>query len=196
MPPTVRRRPLALGCMPPTRRQPPQAEPWTAVARRSRDTAWGWARVLNNQETKDTNRRFPICVFSFWPFGSRPLVAAEALAKSDPTHNFCFLLSEFQLFPVPHLPSPNFSFQLFSFFFARFLFCLTLPFNLHGKVKQSETVQRLGPRLRSPALGRRRQDARAHGRFGIQARLPRPHLPEIHFRRLRGKTRTIAVRLR
>src|ERR1035437_8776110 len=52
---TVRRRPLALGCMPPTRWQPPQAEPWTAVARRSRDTAWGWARVLNNQETKDTN---------------------------------------------------------------------------------------------------------------------------------------------
>jgi hypothetical protein len=62
----------------------------------------------------------------------------------------------------------DFSFQLFSFFFARFLFCLTLPFNLHGKVKQSETVQRLESWFWSPALGGGGQDARAHGRFGIQ----------------------------
>jgi hypothetical protein len=47
------------------------------------------------------------------------------------------------------------------------------------------------PSTLKPSFGRRRQDARAHGRLGIQARLPRPHLPQIHLRRLRGKTRLV-----
>jgi hypothetical protein len=45
--------------------------------------------------------------------------------------------------------------------------------------------------LRSEALARRRQAPLQHGRGRIQARRPRPHLPQIHLRRLRGDHATL-----
>ena len=45
------------------------------------------------------------------------------------------------------------------------------------------------PRLRGQALGRRRRAAQQHGRGRVQARRPRPDLPQVHLRRLRGEAR-------
>ncbi len=52
------------------------------------------------------------------------------------------------------------------------------------------------PRLRSQALARRRQAAQQHGRGGIQARRPRPDLPQVHLRHLRGTPRQARSRAR
>ena len=49
--------------------------------------------------------------------------------------------------------------------------------------------QRGEPRLRGEAVGRRRQAPRAHGRRRVQARRARPHLPQVHLRRLPGAPR-------
>ncbi len=51
-------------------------------------------------------------------------------------------------------------------------------------------------RLRGQALGRRRQAARPHGRRRVQARRPRPDLPQVHLRRLRGEARGPGARPR
>ena len=58
-----------------------------------------------------------------------------------------------------------------------------------GRDQRQEQRQRCQPRLRGQTLARRRQAPQQHGRGGIQARRPRPDLPQIHLRRVRGNAR-------
>ena len=58
-----------------------------------------------------------------------------------------------------------------------------------GRKKQDKEQHRRHRRLRSPALADGRRAARQHGRRRVQARRPRPDLPQVHLRRLRGAAR-------
>ena len=49
-------------------------------------------------------------------------------------------------------------------------------------------IERRRPRLRSQALAGRRRAPQQHGRGRVQARRPRPDLPQVHLRRLRGNS--------
>ena len=63
----------------------------------------------------------------------------------------------------------------------------------HGRQERQHLRE---PRLRGQALAGRRQAAQQHGRGRVQARRPRPHLPQVHLRRLRGAARPARSRER
>ena len=55
--------------------------------------------------------------------------------------------------------------------------------------RKKSSAERRERRLRGRAVADGRRAARQHGRRGVQARRPRPDLPQVHLRRLRGAAR-------